>query len=116
MKSGTTRAFIWHITRMVPSFPAKASVDASLKTAKEEVTIGKLLSAKRRATYWDTLGQQGWDAGSRRVNCKVSAQLPDGSGLAPVTGSVTGEVRVSPEPAPTRPESDEHRVPADGDR
>jgi hypothetical protein len=48
MKSGTTRAFIWHITRMVPSFPAKASVDASLKTAKEEVTIGKLLSAKRR--------------------------------------------------------------------
>ncbi len=48
MKAGTSRAFIWHITRMVPSFPAKASVDASLKTAKEEVTIGKLLSAKRR--------------------------------------------------------------------
>ncbi len=47
-KPGTRSAFVVHITQMVPSFPAKASVDASLKTAKEEVTINKLLSAKRR--------------------------------------------------------------------
>lgn len=47
-KPGTRSAFVIHITQMVPSFPAKASVDASLKTAKEEVTINKLLSAKRR--------------------------------------------------------------------
>lgn len=47
-KPGTTMFFHVHYTQMVPSFPAKASVDASLKTAKEEVTIGKLLSAKRR--------------------------------------------------------------------
>lgn len=47
-KPGTRSAFAITITQMVPSFPAKASVDASLKTAKEEVTIHKLLSAKRR--------------------------------------------------------------------
>ncbi len=47
-KPGTRSAFSVHMTRMVPSFPAKASVDASLKTAKEEMTIGKLISAKRR--------------------------------------------------------------------
>jgi len=47
-KPGTTMGFNFHYTRMVPSFPAKASVDASLKQAKEEVTINKLLSAKRR--------------------------------------------------------------------
>ncbi|MGW1680492.1 septum formation family protein, partial [Saccharopolyspora sp. NPDC002376] len=50
--------------------------------------------------YWDTLPEESWNAGSRQVNCKVSAQLPDGSGLAPVTGSVKGEVRVGKEPAP----------------
>jgi hypothetical protein len=38
-KPGTRSALAIHITQMVPSFPAKASVDASLKTAKEEVTI-----------------------------------------------------------------------------
>ena len=47
-KPGTRSAFLVHMTRMVSSFPAKASVDASLKTAKEEMAIGKLISAKRR--------------------------------------------------------------------
>jgi hypothetical protein len=47
-KPGTTMGFTFHCTQMVPSFPAKASVETSLKTAKEEVTIGKLMSAKRR--------------------------------------------------------------------
>jgi hypothetical protein len=47
-KPGSRSAFAITITQMVPSFPAKASVDASLKTAKEEVTINKLLTAKRR--------------------------------------------------------------------
>lgn len=102
-------------------FPPEPAQDEFLSGRCAEITgqyAGDPAAARDKGltTYWDTLGQQGWDAGSRRVNCKVSAQLPDGSGLAPVTGSVTGEVRVSPDPAPTRPESDEHRVPADGDR
>jgi hypothetical protein len=41
-------SFQFHITRMRPSFPAESSVKASLKAAKEDITIGKLLSAKRR--------------------------------------------------------------------
>ncbi len=47
-KPGTRSNFVVHFTQMVPSFPAKASVDASYKTAKEEMTIGKLIAAKRR--------------------------------------------------------------------
>ncbi|MBM4274762.1 MAG: hypothetical protein FJ134_09945 [Deltaproteobacteria bacterium] len=47
-KPGTTRFFHVHYTQMVPSFPAKSAVDAGLKTGKEEITIGKLLAAKRK--------------------------------------------------------------------
>ncbi|MDP3182950.1 MAG: hypothetical protein Q8M54_09065 [Desulfobaccales bacterium] len=47
-KPGTTMGFSFHCTQMPPSFPAKSSVETSLKTAKEEITIGKLMSAKRR--------------------------------------------------------------------
>lgn len=63
MIPGTTIGFNMHMTQMVPSFPAKASVDASLKQSKEEVTIGKLLNAKRRDD-WDKkkkCGIIGWE-------------------------------------------------------
>ncbi|MBI4642815.1 MAG: hypothetical protein HY743_03580 [Deltaproteobacteria bacterium] len=48
MKPGTTCGFTIHWTQMVPSFPRKASVDASYKQAMEEKTIGKYLAVKRR--------------------------------------------------------------------
>lgn len=48
MKPGTTWSFQFHIEQMVPSFPRKASVDASLKQAKEMVTIKKYQDARRR--------------------------------------------------------------------
>ena len=63
MLPGTTIGFNMHMTQMVPSFPAKASVDASLKQSKEEVTIAKLLTAKRRDD-WDKkkkCGLIGWE-------------------------------------------------------
>jgi hypothetical protein len=63
MLPGTTVGFNMNMTQMVPSFPAKASVDASLKQSKEEVTINKLLSAKRRDD-WDKkkkCGIIGWE-------------------------------------------------------
>jgi len=41
-------SFQFHITPMRKSFPAGASVKASLKAAKEDIKIDKLLSAKRR--------------------------------------------------------------------
>lgn len=37
---------------------------------------------------WDTRGEQSWKAGSRKVNCKVAAAKPDGSGLRTTTGSI----------------------------
>ena len=67
-KPGTRSAFVLHITQMVPSFPAKASVDASLKTAKEEVTINKLLTAKRRD-----------DAGGKIIGWEI-VESPTGGG------------------------------------
>jgi hypothetical protein len=48
MKPGTTCGFTIHWTQMVPSFPRKASVDASYKSAMEEKSIGKYLAVKRR--------------------------------------------------------------------
>ncbi len=48
MKPGTTCGFTIHWTQMVPSFPRKASVDASYKQAMEEKGIGKYISVKRR--------------------------------------------------------------------
>lgn len=44
----TSCSFQFHMTRMRPSFPAEASVKASLKAAKEDITIDKLIAAKRR--------------------------------------------------------------------
>ena len=41
-------SFQIHSTRMRPSFPAETSVRASLKASKEDITIDKLISAKRR--------------------------------------------------------------------
>jgi len=59
MKPGTTAAFQFHFTQMVPSFPRKASVDASYKQAMEEKSIGKYLSVKRRdqgsVIGWETI-------------------------------------------------------------
>ncbi|MCI2418660.1 septum formation family protein [Saccharopolyspora sp. K220] len=86
-------------------FPAEADQDGFLATRCADLTAqyaGGPTVAKDKGlvTYWDTLTQESWDAGSRQVNCKVSAQLPDGSGLAPVTGGVKGQVQVGTAPAP----------------
>jgi hypothetical protein len=59
MLPGTTAGFNIHFTQMVPSFPRKASVDASYKRALEEKSIGKYLSVKRRdqgdVIGWETI-------------------------------------------------------------
>ncbi|WP_253887497.1 septum formation family protein [Actinokineospora diospyrosa] len=59
-------------------------------TVTATYTGGADLAAKGLTPYPDTLKQESWDAGSRKVDCKVGAKLPDGSGLAPVTNSVRG--------------------------
>lgn len=61
MKPGTTCSFQFHFTRMVPSFPRASAVDAGLKTAKEEMTIGKYQAVKRRDQGSGKSGVIGWE-------------------------------------------------------
>ena len=59
MLPGTTAGFTFHLTQMVPSFPRKASVDASYQRAQEEKGIGKYQAVKRRdqgdVIGWETI-------------------------------------------------------------
>jgi hypothetical protein len=61
-------------------------------------TGGVDLAAKKLTLDWDTLEEQSWTAGSRKVNCKVGALLQDGSGLAPITGTIRAAEAPSDQP------------------
>jgi len=61
MKPGTTCSFQFHFTQMVPSFPRAAAVDAGLKKAKEEMSIGKYQAVKRRDQGNGKSGVIGWE-------------------------------------------------------
>lgn len=103
------------------AFPPIPEQDKFLATKCNELTAqyaGSPTAAKDKGliVYWDNLQRESWDAGSRKVNCKVSAQLPDDGGLAPVTGSIKGEVSVGEEPAPEDPTPVTPGVPATGTR
>lgn len=70
---------------------------------------GDIVNQKNLHVTWDTRKQESWLAGSHKVDCKVGAALPDFSGLAPVSGSVKGDVRIStptaaPPPSGSSPE------------
>ncbi|GAA2820398.1 septum formation family protein [Saccharopolyspora taberi] len=102
-------------------FPAETEQDGFLAARCEELSAAyaggpTVVRDKGLTPYWDTLPPESWDAGSRQVNCKVSAPLPDGSGLAPVTGGVRGEVRVGREPGQVESAPVEPGVPASGER
>ena len=60
----------------------KLTIDTEQKTLTCD---GRSLSL-----YSDTLKQESWTAGSRKVNCKVGALEEDGS-LRPVVGSVRAQ-------------------------
>jgi Septum formation len=64
-------------------------------------TGGLDLASKKLTLTWDTLQEQSWAAGSRKADCKVGALLDDGSGLAPVTGTVRGQGLPQPPPLVT---------------
>ncbi|MGH3451894.1 MAG: septum formation family protein, partial [Haloechinothrix sp.] len=65
-----------------------AWLDKTCSKLAEEYTGGLDLGKKKLILAWDTRQEESWDAGSYLVNCKVGAKLADGSGLAPVTGSI----------------------------
>lgn len=102
-------------------YPSEQDQDGYLATRCRELTAHyagspEAVRDKGLVAYWDTLAEESWDAAARQVNCKVSAQLPDGSGLAPITGSVTDEVDVREEPAPELTDEGTPGVPASSER
>ena len=56
-----------------------------------------VIAKKKLTVYWDNVTEESWNAGTRKINCNLAALLPDRSGFAPVTGSVTGDVVVGGE-------------------
>jgi hypothetical protein len=102
-------------------YPPEPDQDGFLATRCMELTSRyagnpTAVTDKGLTTYWDTIAPESWNAGSRQVNCKVSAQLPDRSGLAPVTGSVKGAVQVGREPAAQDTTPSQPGMPATGPR
>jgi Septum formation len=102
------------------AFPAVGDQDGYLQPECTRIADayagGKdVISKKKLTVYWDNVTEESWNAGTRKINCNLAALLPDRSGFAPVTGSVTGDVVVgdsaappagaqpAPAPAPARP-------------
>lgn len=65
-----------------------AWLDKKCNTALKTYTGGADISEKGLLLGWDTVKEESWNAGSTKVNCKVGKPLEDGSGLAPITGSI----------------------------
>jgi Septum formation len=89
-----------------PEYPDENKQDGAVgaectKLAEQYSGGPKVVADKKLTVYWDTLRPESWQAGTRRVDCKLGALLPDKSGFAPVTGSVRGEVTIGDKPAPT---------------
>jgi hypothetical protein len=81
----------------------EAAGPACTKLAEEYAGGPNVVSEKKLTVYWDTLQQESWRAGTRTVDCKLGALLPDKSGFAPVTGGVRGAVSIGDKPAPPAP-------------
>ncbi|RCW47322.1 putative regulator of septum formation [Halopolyspora algeriensis] len=107
--------------KFTEGYPPIEEQDKFLFTRCQELTAQyagseKAAEDKGLTVSWDNLTQQSWNAGSRKVNCKVGAQLPDDGGLAPITGSVKAEVTVGTQPAPSEPAPATPGAPASGTR
>jgi hypothetical protein len=101
-------------TKFTASYPSQSDQAAWLDTecskAATDYTGGTDLGAKKLILTWDVREQESWDAGSTLVNCKVGAKLDDGSGLAPVQGSL----KAAPGGPGDGPPADGGGPPADG--
>lgn len=91
-----------------PDYPDENKQDeaagpACTKLAEEYAGGPDVVAEKKLTVYWDSLRPESWRAGTRRVDCKLGALLPDKSGFAPVTGGVRGPVTIGDKPAPPAP-------------
>lgn len=89
-------------------FPKEDEQDRALEAECTRMAAGfaggpDVVGEKGLTVFWETLRPESWEAGSRRVDCRLGAFLPDRSGFAPVTGSVTDDVEIGTEPAPPAP-------------
>jgi len=89
-------------------YPDEAKQDAAAEPvctqlAAEYAGGPTVVTDKKLTVYWDTLRPESWLAGTRKVDCKLGALLPDKSGFAPVTGGVKGAVAIGTAPAPPTP-------------
>jgi hypothetical protein len=99
------------------AFPAVADQDALLQPRCNELAAqfaGSETAVADRAltVYWNNIQEESWAAGTRRANCNVAALLPDRSGFAPVTGSVTGDVVIGDQVAPPAENTPDAGAPA----
>lgn len=65
-----------------------AWLDKKCNSALKTYTGGADIGDKGLLLGWETVRKKSWNAGSTKVNCKVGKPLEDGSGLAPITGSI----------------------------
>lgn len=98
-------------------FPAVADQDAYLQPKCNEIAAAyaggpTVVTDKKLTVYWNNISEESWAAGTYRANCNVAALLPDRSGFAPVTGSVTGEVQVGDQPAAPAENTPDAGIPA----
>jgi hypothetical protein len=86
-------------------FPAEEQQQAAMLEQCTKIVAdysgGANLAEKKLTLTWDTRKQESWDAGSRQAVCKVGATLPDGSGLAQVTGTIKAAPATADPSAPT---------------
>ncbi len=85
------------------AYPGTDAQDEYLAPACREASTeyaGMPVVDKGVVPSWSTLAPESWEAGTRKVKCFVAQLLPDGSGYAPITGSVTGDITVGDQPAP----------------
>jgi len=88
-----------------PEYPPEPKQDevlvgACTKLADQYAGKPGLAAEKKLTVYWDSLKLESWSAGTRKVDCKLGALLPDKSGFAPITGGVRGDVQIGLTPAP----------------
>lgn len=88
-----------------PDYPSEESQDQVLDPACAQLAdqfagAAGMVAEKKLTVFWDTLKPESWQAGTRKVDCKLGALLPDKSGFAPITGGVRGVVVIGEAPAP----------------
>jgi hypothetical protein len=88
-----------------PAYPPEPNQDEVLagvcsKLADEYAGKPGVVTEKKLTVFWDTLKPESWAAGTRKVDCKLGALLPDKSGFAPITGGVRGVIQIGQTPAP----------------